>query len=116
MMTPEEIMMASFEDELEKIAGARRLARLLKSKNYGPGHHEAARTAFEKLERRAKRFPGGGDEYLRYGTRQSDDTIEEAMNLFNRHGNPSVFLMLSRKRKGGMPPIDHFLRPASKAK
>jgi len=49
-MTPEQIMLSAFNDELEKISGLRRVGRLASSDN--PAALEAFGRAFDKWQRR----------------------------------------------------------------
>ncbi len=55
-MTPEEIVLAAFEDELEKIAGAKRYLRLRAAAQKNPGLRGAADAAYRKFHRRTKAF------------------------------------------------------------
>jgi hypothetical protein len=52
----DEILFAAFHDEMAKVAGAKRVARLYRSRRKSPGHMAAFERASAKLERRTTRY------------------------------------------------------------
>jgi hypothetical protein len=57
------VTVVACKDELEKIAALSRAARLLSAKSKSPAQAGASYRAFQKLDRRIKRYPGGPEAY-----------------------------------------------------